>query len=439
VSTPALGAKLRAAREAAGLSQRQLAEQLHANQTSLSAWERGARIPPPRRMVEAARILHVDVDVLGDRLNRDGQDAMTCTIRELGAAIREARIAAGLSREQLAEHLGVVVPTIGVWERGYRAPSYERAPSVAAALGLDVKMFPRCKQPRTTVYNVQPGKVQAGTDSLGRPVWRQVVDAKEKLFSRVIAGPGGCVIWTGGKTDRGYGHININGERHYVHRLAYQLLIGPIPEGLELDHLCHTKDRSCPGGRSCPHRRCCNPYHLEPVTSRENSRRSAPARRTHCPKGHEYTEENTRVRVRSGKRSRSATSRECAECNRLRSREAYKAVLERTHCNVGHEMTSENTTTRSDGVRMCRACRSAGSRKPRLTPEQLTEVHRLLSSGERPLRIAALFGVTPTAIRAIAKRRGAVAGEPEPDALLAEHRRRLANTTPTTATERTAA
>jgi len=59
-------------------------------------------------------------------------------------------------------------------------------------------------------------------------------------------------------------------ETRLAHRIAYQLVVGPIPDGLVLDHLCHTRDPDCADNANCPHRRCVNPAHLEPVTRREN-------------------------------------------------------------------------------------------------------------------------------------------------------------------------
>ncbi|MYS72352.1 hypothetical protein GTY88_18280 [Streptomyces sp. SID5926] len=96
----------------------------------------------------------------------------------------------------------------------------------------------------------------------------------ERLLEKTAAGHGACVIWTA-RTDReGYGRIALHGVPLLAHRVAYELLIGPIPSGRQLDHVCHTRDTSCPGGISCLHRRCVNPHHLEPVTARENSVRS---------------------------------------------------------------------------------------------------------------------------------------------------------------------
>src|ERR1700724_3342910 len=78
--------------------------------------------------------------------------------------------------------------------------------------------------------------------------------------------------WTVGGSRNGAGYAQVwNGQRLVMaHREAYEHFIGPIPEGLELDHTCHSRDPSCPGNASCVHRGCVNPAHLEPVTHREN-------------------------------------------------------------------------------------------------------------------------------------------------------------------------
>lgn len=114
---------------------------------------------------------------------------------------------------------------------------------------------------------------------------------RERITSRIAENPEtGCWDWTG-KTLDGYGRLT--GE--YAHRVSYELFVGPIPDGLELDHLCNRP-------------LCVNPAHLEPVTHDENMRRAA-ERRTHCKRGHEFTPENTYVRA--------CGARQCRRCNAL--------------------------------------------------------------------------------------------------------------------------
>lgn len=86
----------------------------------------------------------------------------------------------------------------------------------------------------------------------------------ERFWARVDQ-TGDCWIWTGHRDRGGYGMFSITNTRHQLaHRFAYEDRIGPIPEGLELDHVRE---------RGCRRRDCVNPAHLEPVTSAENSRR----------------------------------------------------------------------------------------------------------------------------------------------------------------------
>lgn len=118
---------------------------------------------------------------------------------------------------------------------------------------------------------------------------------------------GTCWVWKSAPTSKGYGSFWFNGKGIQAHRFSYELLVGPIPEDLTLDHLCRN-------------RLCVRPDHLEPVTRGVNVLRgegpgAQNARKTHCPYNHEYTPENTYV-VNRHKTGR--TYRICKECSRIR-------------------------------------------------------------------------------------------------------------------------
>lgn len=97
-----------------------------------------------------------------------------------------------------------------------------------------------------------------------------------------------CWPWLGRVHRYGYGHYDFGYHAYKAHRVAYELAVGPIPDGLTLDHVCHSVSTDCAGGNSCLHRRCVNPAHLEPVTQAENNARKPVVPATHCRKGHEY-------------------------------------------------------------------------------------------------------------------------------------------------------
>lgn len=106
------------------------------------------------------------------------------------------------------------------------------------------------------------------------------VESAPDRFWRDVAKGDGCWTWVG-STRKQYGRIQVDGRAVVAHRFAYELLVGPIPEGKTLDHLCRNT-------------LCVNPDHLEPVTLEENIRRAHPAVRSGaCAKGHAFTAENT--------------------------------------------------------------------------------------------------------------------------------------------------
>lgn len=130
-----------------------------------------------------------------------------------------------------------------------------------------------------------------------------------RFWTKVAHDPDGCWLWTAAK-NHGYGYFLWNGRTQNAHRVAYEVLVDAVPDGLVVDHGCHN-GTGCPGGIECPHRPCVRPDHLEAVTQSINKLRgmSAPARKarqTHCKRGHELASDN----VKTNKRGH----RECYTC-----------------------------------------------------------------------------------------------------------------------------
>lgn len=140
---------------------------------------------------------------------------------------------------------------------------------------------------------------------------------EDRLFCRLVVaddlsenGWSGCWVWPGAKS-RGYGSVSVrlpDGRyiRRLTHRVVWEYVVGLVPAGLELDHLCRR-------------RACCNPAHLEPVTHRENTRRGAGnqnVNKTHCDRGHPLSGPNMRIEPYGGRR--------CKACQ-YEARRRYRA------------------------------------------------------------------------------------------------------------------
>lgn len=166
------------------------------------------------------------------------------------------------------------------------------------------------------------------TTKLPSRFWAKVnKDGPHGIHSQTGVNLGPCWLWVAGLT-RGYGQFCVSVRRRSAkaHVLAYRELVGPIAPDSDLDHLCRV-------------RRCVRPSHLEPVTRSVNCRRgdsgkhrlAEAAKITHCPSGHPYDVENTRVVRRPGRSS----YRACRICGaaRCKSRRAKMArVIGHHHC-----------------------------------------------------------------------------------------------------------
>lgn len=139
------------------------------------------------------------------------------------------------------------------------------------------------------------------------PTYRErLIVARRKIMQRAVTNENGCWLWPGSADGKGYGQVTALGKVMSTHRTIYEAAKGRIPKGLQIDHLCREP-------------RCCNPDHLEAVTPRENTLRgNSPAlarlrTKTHCLRGHSYTEGNT-YRDKQGRRS-------CRKCRKIKHAE----------------------------------------------------------------------------------------------------------------------
>ena len=189
---------------------------------------------------------------------------MSETPEHIGTRVRAARKAAGLPRNQLAEISGLGYWSIVKIETGGARPSQESAGRIAEALGIEVAAL-------TCADGVLPEK------PLRRRGLRGSSWSVEYFWQRVDRrGADECWPWTRALNGKGYGNVTFRGETTGAHRVAYELTVGPIADGLEIDHTCHDPNACQALGDDCLHRRCCNPAHLKPVTHAVNVKRRRP-------------------------------------------------------------------------------------------------------------------------------------------------------------------
>lgn len=164
---------------------------------------------------------------------------------------------------------------------------------------------------------------------------------KERLLSKIVV-VNDCWEWQACK-NKGYGRINVSGKIKEAHRVSYEIFIGEIPKRNIIHHVCNNPA-------------CINPKHLKPLLQTNHLKEKGHASdvelsKTHCPKGHPYTEGNLVHRA-------NRKTRECAICNRENAKKYYKTKPTglRTHCPKGHPYWGENLTMKNGKYKRCKQC-----------------------------------------------------------------------------------
>lgn len=198
-----------------------------------------------------------------------------------------------------------------------------------------------------------------------RPKLRNDAPIEDILAFLIIEEPStlstGCWRWPRGKTKGGYGETNFQKKKALVHRIVYQHFVGPIPVGMEIDHLCRN-------------RWCANFEHLEAVPPKVNNERGESAcaqnsRKTHCVRGHPYSGDNLRIGRNGGRWCRA-----CAKIHKEKEKAKLalipkvqkppKPTIHKTHCPQGHPYSGYNLCIDpKTGSRNCRTCHNEKSNK----------------------------------------------------------------------------
>lgn len=200
-----------------------------------------------------------------------------------------------------------------------------------------------------TLHYQQARRGYSGPPVSGLPFevrfWRKVNKGGPVPDFRPDLGP--CWLWLGAMTKGGYGKVGK--PTRLTHRVAYELVVGPIPEGLQIDHLCRVRS-------------CQNPAHMEPVTAHENQRRSRSVSglnmaKTHCDAGHELSGDNLFVYPEDSARAGRRACRACINRNARKRRTGDpEPSAPTTHCPKGHPYSADDLEGDSSG-RRCAECR----------------------------------------------------------------------------------
>jgi len=205
--------------------------------------------------------------------------------------ISEARSGSGLTFQAIADKYGLtkqrviqIAKKMGTGPPPPKPPDHYRANEFSALYKSGKSVAEISAESGMSMRSVYRRLNRAKSIKQLAPLW-------DRLAARIsiASGASGCWMWTGTRTKQGYGNLCSSVKRtNIAHRLVYEALVGPIPEGLHLDHLCRE-----PG--------CVNPQHLEPVTLAENIRRGVRPTYKYCKRGHERTSTNLHPITRSGR------------------------------------------------------------------------------------------------------------------------------------------
>ncbi len=183
-----------------------------------------------------------------------------------------------------------------------------------------------------------------------------------RFMSKIEVQPSGCWRWAGKPGRGGYGRFWLDGKSRSAHRIAYEHFIGPIPEDFDVDHACHTRDLSCPGG-ICDHRLCVRwtDNHLEAVPQIENIMRSrglapANAAKTVCDQGHLFDEANTFFDSRGDRGCRTCQKRRLNDWRLINRPPDGPSNSAKTRCPRDHPYDEANTRINANGRRICKTC-----------------------------------------------------------------------------------